>query len=750
MTSNVIGPGVDRFRELRVRGERVDVAAITREYPDEALALADEVRHAIVRDSSLAHEHAWLARIEVLRDAGEDVSLGTSIHRQRTERGLTVAALARSVRERGADLSAAELRRIEANEVDANVAPEIWRALIEELNFEPHTVAAEIRWALSDREVPDAEVESYLERVRAELGLPTAAPAPEPVAASSPHDAEEAEATARRDSLASPLTDLFGEGSAWSGSGEDAAIAWATGGFDILWHEGGTDAVLRRAWEERRGHGARPLVSLAPAEDDARVRVCGPQHPRPVRELPVKRVLALLDQASSLHFNEAASVLAREFIRIEESALPGLRVKELLTPHFVRERLTASRDQLEHAIEGVSDTAATQWNPLFRGLGYRIEQLPERGHILRDAAGSPVAVLHPLADADSFGRLTLDGTLPEGLLLAACDQHGAPWGVLASNGRYRLFQRRPEFGAAGGQYIEIDADELETESRFALGLLSPQSLREDGWLVAWAREARDFGEQLRVGLEERLVREVLPRIARGLGEHLESQGIDPGEPEQLRRISEAALTLVFRFMFLLHVEARGYLPIESSAYRGQSATQLADDTRGAVGGSPSSKSTQYWNRLRTLVAMMRSGDDDAGVPAYNGQLFAADGFPGSDLLEEAAITNAHLAPALAAIAYETDKADEPGLDYAGLQIGHLGAIYEALLSLRLTRAPEDLVYDTKQDIFRPAVAGEEVEVTRRDLYYQSRGRGAEGRGRVLHAARVRAPPAHPLPGTGAR
>ena len=728
MSSNTMGPGVRRFRDLRAQGERVDVAAITREYPGEALALADETRHAIVRDSSLARERAWLSRIEVRRAAGEDASLGATIRGERTERGLTVAALARAVRDHGVDLSAAELRRIEANEVDTNAPPEIWPAVIAKLHFDGYTIVAEIGVALSDQGVPEPEIEAYLERVRAELGLPTATPAAEPVASPSSRDDEENEATAHRESLTSPLTDLFGEGTAWSGPGEDAATAWSTGGFDLLWHRGGTDSVLRRAWEARKGLGARPVILLSAAEDDARVRVCGPQHPRPIRELPTKRVLALLERASSLHFNEAASVLAREFIRIEESALPGLRVKELLTPHFVRERLTASQEQLERAIEGVSATAPTQWNPLFRGLGYRIEQLPERGHVLRDAAGSPVAVLHPLADADSFGRLTLDGTLPEGLLLAACDQHGAPWGVLASNGRYRLFQRRPEFGAAGGQYIEIDADELEPESRFSLGLLSPQSLREDGWLVAWAREARDFGEQLRVGLEERLVREVLPRIARGLGEHLESQGVDPGEPEQLRRISEAALTLVFRFMFLLHVEARGYLPIESAAYRGQSATQLADHTRAAGGGSPSSTSTQYWNRLRTLVAMMRSGDDDAGVPAYNGQLFAADGFPGSDLLEEAAITNAHLAPALAAIAYETDKADEPGLDYAGLQIGHLGAIYEALLSLRLTRAPEDLAYDAKGDFYRPAVAGEEPEVTRRDLYYQSEAGGRKAGG----------------------
>ena len=60
------------------------------------------------------------------------------------------------------------------------------------------------------------------------------------------------------------------------------------------------------------------------------------------------------------------------------------------------------------------------------------------------------------------------------------------------------------------------------------------------------------------------------------------------------------------------------------------------------------------------------------------------------MLERAEVADVYLAAVLAAMAYETDKPDVPGLDYAGLQIGHLGAIYEALLTLRLTRAPEDL------------------------------------------------------------
>ena len=115
-------------------------------------------------------------------------------------------------------------------------------------------------------------------------------------------------------------------------------------------------------------------------------------------------------------------------------------------------------------------------------------------------------------------------------------------------------------------------------------------------------------------------------------------------------------------MFLLHTEARGYLPIGSAAYRPHSARQLAEDSRMAQ-SSFSRRATQRWDRMRTLVRMVRTGDRSAGVPAYNGSLFAASSFPGSDLLEQAEIADVYLAPALAAIAYETDKPDAPGLDY---------------------------------------------------------------------------------------
>ena len=526
------------------------------------------------------------------------------------------------------------------------------------------------------------------------------------------------------------LEAVFGLGRNWVSQEGSSATVWETPAYHLLWFDGtASEMELRRLWEARKGRQAYPVVLLTPADDDSYIRVAGPQDARPLRELPVGRVLDLLEASRRLAAREAASLLTREFSRLEDAVVPGLRVKDLLTPYFLRERLRRrpiDEQRLSHAVEGVSTTGNIAWRSLFQSMGYQVEQLPHRGYLLR-RDNAPIAVVHSHRDASQFSRLTDNGELPEGMVLADCDRHGAFWGILTAEGRYRLFQRRPPLGPATGQHVEIDTGELERKDHLYLGLLAPESLRENGWLTGWVSEAKDFGEKLREGLEERLIKDALPNIARGLGEWLESEGADLGEREQLRQIEEASLTLVFRFMFLLHTEARGYLPINAAAYRPHSARQLAEDSRMAQ-SSFSRRATQRWDRLRTLVRMVRTGDRSAGVPAYNGKLFDAAGFPGSDLLEGAEVADVYLAPALAAVAYETDKPDAPGLDYAGLQIGHLGAIYEKLLSLRLTRAPEDLAYDAKLDVFRPLRAGEEPEVTKAQLYYQAEAGGRKAGG----------------------
>lgn len=520
----------------------------------------------------------------------------------------------------------------------------------------------------------------------------------------------------------------FGEGRAWTVQPGLTATVWETPAYQLLWADDGSEADLQKIWRTRQDRRGWVVVLLSASSDPDRVRVVGPQPALSVRELPAEVVWRLLRKSRDSMPRDAAALFTGEFGRLEESVVPGIRVKDLLTPHFVRDRLRRpeNKGRLADAVASVELAGDLEWHSLFGKLGYRVQQLPRRGYLLRHD-DKPVAVVHPYRSPSLFSRLTRNGELPEGLVLADCQSHGARWAVLAYENRYRLFSCQPPVGSASGRYVELDAGDLGQEDRFYLGLLSPKSLQEGGWLTKWLEEAKDFGEELRKGLEERLIKDVLPRIARGLGRHLESQGADLSDSEQLRRIEEAALTLVFRFMFLLHTEARGHLPVGSGAYRPHSARQLAQDSLKAL-SCLSPKSTQRWDRLRTLVRMVRNGDRSVGVPVYNGSLFAANGFPGGDLLERAEITDDHLAPALVAVAYKTFEPKQPGLDYAGLQIGHLGAIYEALLSLRLTRAPEDLAYDDKKEVFRPVLDDEEPEVAKAQLYYQSQAGGRKAGG----------------------
>ena len=433
-----------------------------------------------------------------------------------------------------------------------------------------------------------------------------------------------------------PLEASFGPGRAWTSRSDASATAWETPTFHLLWSpEATTETALRRLWEDRKGRQPYAVVALAPSDEPEKVQVAGPQHARPIRQLPAHRVFDLLDQGRGKSPREAAAFLTREFSRLEEAVVPGVRVKDLLTPHFLRERLLgpASARHLPELVKSIARPQSRSWRSVFQALGYQVQPLQPRGYLLR-TDNAPVAVVHPLADPSLFSRLTDNGELPEGMVLADCEKQGAHWGILAAGTRYRLFQRQPPVGPATGQYLEIDIAELETQDRWYLGLLPPQSLCESGWLTDWIQEARDFGEQLREGLQERLIKDALPNIARGLGEYLEAEGADLSDRQHLQQIEEAALTLVFRFMFLLHTEARGYLPIGSAAYRPRSASQLADDSR--PGSGPfGRRSTQRWDRLRTLIRMVRTGDPSAGVPAYNGSLFAPAGFPGSDLLERA-------------------------------------------------------------------------------------------------------------------
>ena len=201
------GPGVRKFREAYDAGSEPDAAAIVREHPGEALALADAVIAAAAHKASEGRTRMWTARAEALGRTGEDVTLGAVIRRFREHSRLSRDALSAELRERGTALSPTALEQIETNQAPiANIrTPDLWSALADVLRIAPHQLVATIGIALSaPRRGPrstrmergatpadrarflgeaergdesggaglDEDAARYLEWVKAELGLP--------------------------------------------------------------------------------------------------------------------------------------------------------------------------------------------------------------------------------------------------------------------------------------------------------------------------------------------------------------------------------------------------------------------------------------------------------------------------------------------------------------------------------------------------------------------------------------------------
>ena len=152
---------------------------------------------------------------------------------------------------------------------------------------------------------------------------------------------------------------------------------------------------------------------------------------------------------------------------------------------------------------------------------------------------------------------------------------------------------------------------------------------------------------------------------------------------QRAELERASLTLLFRLLFTLYAESSGFLPVDNETYRPKSLSALIDEahrTRERL----TDGSTALWSTFCTLVRALRSGNPAWGVPAYNGALFSAEDFEGAALLERLELSDPDFATVLLAVG--RDAAEGSGVDYSSLEIGHLGHIYEALLSLRLSVA----------------------------------------------------------------
>jgi len=271
------------------------------------------------------------------------------------------------------------------------------------------------------------------------------------------------------------------------------------------------------------------------------------------------------------------------------------------------------------------------------------------------------------------------------------------WGILTDGRFWRLYER--ETSKRIDIFYEIDLEILlkkgngENFKYFYL-FFCKEAFPE--FLQRVYDESLDYAEKVGEELKEN-VYQALKILAEGFLKTPENNLT----PENLKKIHDNSLVLLYRLLFTLYAEYRRLLPLEENELYTDSYSldSIKKEIQGKIDhNSPLSRvHTHYWDRLKELFGTINSGDPEMGVPFYNGGLFEPQKHP---FLEEYKVADSYIAKVIDLLCRSKDKAF---IDYSSLEARHLGSIYEGLLEYKVKIAEEALVATKKKgkEVFVP-------------------------------------------------
>ncbi len=308
------------------------------------------------------------------------------------------------------------------------------------------------------------------------------------------------------------------------------------------------------------------------------------------------------------------------------------------------------------------------------------------------------------------------------------------WGMLTNGGTWRLYwqnarSRSEDFfeinlasalGLAGCQ-AELDEIEPGAALRLFYLLFHRDAFLPQAWdtaersLHAYAlNEARLYEEKVSQDLGARVFTDIFPQLADALARgdlHAKTHDVGIGQfkrkqftPEYLDEVREAALVLLYRLLFMFYAEDRNLLPTRDERYAPYSVRRIREEVRDKIEarGTFSSTMPKIWLALSGVFQLIDVGDDDIGMPAYNGGLFDRARSP---LLERTKVPDKVMAPIIDALSRRTEDLLHGWINYRDLAVAHLGGIYERLLEYSLVhevQAKDD--YKDKPEINRIVAA----------------------------------------------
>ena len=281
------------------------------------------------------------------------------------------------------------------------------------------------------------------------------------------------------------------------------------------------------------------------------------------------------------------------------------------------------------------------------------------------------------------------------------------WGILTNGRLWRLYYRDLSYRL--DVYYEVNLPELLQQSdeafNYFAAFFAQRGFLADEQGERFLDRAYKGSIAYATGLSKELkdnVYEALRLLTEGFL-RFPANGLTPTDLDTVR---ENAFVVIYRLLFVLYAEDRGFLPLENRDYGDTYslralAKEIAQKMDGQTGFSPAASG--YWSRLQDVFRMIDGGDTALGIPPYNGGLFDESRHPE---LGHWGIGDAYLARAVDKLT-RAEAAQRTGrgfVSYRELSIRELGSIYEGLLEHRPRVAEGEVcvVRDGKAERIVPA------------------------------------------------
>ena len=483
-----------------------------------------------------------------------------------------------------------------------------------------------------------------------------------------------------------------------------------------------SDGTMRDAFHGRRGGRAAPVLVVVLHDGGALLCGTGSDKP-PVFEakdvLQAERLCA--DALKSQDHHKAISYLKNAMPSLE-TALPGIVNKGLLSLHALTHGARDSR-----ATERARGVLGKSEKELLTALGFTSKPIDSKTELLsaKGEERTALAVLLKEDEDPKMGSARFNSLSPISYALTKADKEKLPWVVMIQGDRIRLYNTENIGVGRRGRtetYIECQTSLLSSGDIGLLWLLfSADALKAGGTIRGILEESRRFAADVADRLRERIYDTVVPELARGI---VKARNLSAPSKDDLALTYEMALTVLFRLLFIAYAEDRDLLPYKGNGfYRDESlkkkAMKLAEL---ASAETPISVGAHHWRDAVSLWEAVSRGNQEWGVPAYNGAMFSSEPSvsKAGATLKGLEVSNTHFEQALRALLLtESEGMDYAPVDFRELSVREFGTIYEGLLESELSLAEQDLTMD-KKGTYLPAGKGDAVVVKTGAVYLHDR------------------------------